>query len=163
MAKGIMLVVLTLGLLACASSGMQRLSQADRQSIAKLLSDQEAAWNRGEIDTFMHGYLESEDLVFTSGAKVQRGWQGTLERYKARYGTDTSSMGQLAFEIFGMQPVGLGGAVVLGRWALSGASSAGGIFSLVLDKTSRGWKIIHDHTSALAPKRETTEAEAVQE
>jgi ketosteroid isomerase-like protein len=61
-------------------------------------------------------------------------------------------MGQLAFAIDSIDPVGADGAVVLGRWDLTGSPHPGhGVFSLVVERRPEGWRIIHDHTSAASP------------
>ena len=121
----------------------------DRAAIARVLDDQVEAWNRGDLEGFMEGYWESEDLVFTSGGRVQRGWRTTLDRYRATYGDRASSMGRLSFtdlEIHALQP---DAAWALGRWALarSGNVTTGGIVTLVLRERDGEWKIVHDHTS----------------
>ena len=41
--------------------------------ILRVMDDQTAAWNRGDIDGFMLGYWNSENLVFVSGDSVTRG------------------------------------------------------------------------------------------
>ena len=135
--------------LGCAGSQRQSFSAADRVSITKVLHDQREAWNRGDIEAFMEGYVKGEELVFTSGAEIRRGWQVTLDRYRSRYGEDSSTMGTLAFEVLGIQSLGAEGAVVLGRWQLSGlASPAGGVFTVVLARGAEGWRIVHDYTSS---------------
>ena len=97
----------------------------------------------------MEGYVKGDELVFTSGSQVRRGWQVTLDRYRSRYGEDATTMGQLGFELLGIQSLGADGAVVLGRWKLSGLESpAGGVFSVVLARATEGWQIVHDHTSS---------------
>jgi ketosteroid isomerase-like protein len=41
-------------------------------------------------------------------------------------------------------------AWVLGHWALQREKERpGGVFTLVLRKFAEGWKIVHDHTSAV--------------
>ena len=41
---------------------------------------------------------------------------------------------------------------MLGRWKLTDTPNAGaGVFSLGFQRTSAGWKIIHDHTSLDTP------------
>jgi len=116
-----------------------------------VLAAQQAAWNRGDLEGYMDGYVHSPDLVFTSGGTIRRGWQETHDKYKARYGSAPSTMGQLAFEVLGIQHLGADGAIVLGRWALTSTPNAGsGVFSVALERTARGWQIVHDHTS-LAP------------
>jgi ketosteroid isomerase-like protein len=117
-----------------------------------VLAAQQSAWNRGDLDGYMAGYLRAEELVFTSGSKVRRGWQETYDKYKARYGTDPATMGSLAFEILGVQQLGADGAIVLGRWVLTNTPNAGsGIFSVALRRTDGGWLVVHDHTSSDLP------------
>jgi len=86
--------------------------------------------------------------VFTSGGNVRRGWQEAFDHYQARYATDPKAMGTLVFQIDSIDPVGADGAVVLGRWELTGTAHPGrGVFTLVLERRPEGWRIIHDHTS----------------
>ena len=114
-----------------------------------MLAAQQAAWNRGDLDGYMAGYVRDAELVFTSGSKIRRGWQETHDKYKSKYGSDRSSMGSLAFEILGVQPLGADGAIVLGRWKLTETPNAGsGVFSVALRRTVRGWLVVHDHTSS---------------
>lgn len=121
----------------------------DADEVIAVLRAQQDAWNAGDIAGFLDGYLKEEELVFTSGAKVRRGFKETREKFESRYGTSKETMGQLDFKIESVQHMGADGAVVLGRWALSKTAEAGdGIFSVVLARTSEGWKIVHDHTSA---------------
>ena len=124
----------------------------DRGPIAAVLTAQQAAWNRGDLEGYMADYLHSDALIFTSGGKIRRGWQDAYDHYKARYGTDRAAMGQLGFEIIEVDPIGSDGAVVLGRWRLTGTEHAGGgVFTLVLERRAEGWRIVHDHTSVDAP------------
>ncbi len=130
---------------------MRHFHAEDSRAITKLFDDQRAAWNRGDLDAFMAGYAHSPELVFTSGAQIRRGWQETLDRYRDRYGRDSSSMGQLGFELLDIKNLGADGAVVLGLWKLSGLKEAlSGVFTVVLERRPEGWRIVHDHTSKAA-------------
>lgn len=121
---------------------------SDRAEITDVLDQQVAAWNRGDLTAYMDGYAHTPALVFTSGGNIRRGWQDAFDHYKARYATDPSAMGTLAFQIDSIDPVGAGGAVVLGHWQLTGTEHSGrGVFSLVVERRPEGWRIIHDHTS----------------
>jgi len=124
----------------------------DRAAILQVLHDQQAAWNRGDLDAFLRGYEPSPDLVFTSHGAVRRGFAETRARYFTRYGAHqdgASAMGQLAFEVLDVRALGEDGAVVLGRWRLTGTPNAGGgVFSLAFLRTRDGWRIVHDHTSS---------------
>lgn len=97
----------------------------------------------------MRGYVKSDELVFTSGSKIRKGWDETYAKYKAKYGNDRSTMGTLAFDILDVQALGADGAIVLGRWSLTNTPVAGGgVFSVALERTAAGWVVVHDHTSA---------------
>ncbi len=126
-------------------------SAADRTAVRAVLAAQQDAWNRGDLDGFMAGYLRSDALIFTSGGNIRRGWDETSAKYRARYGTDRATMGRLSFEIVEVQAVGADGAVVLGKWRLDDTPEAGGgVFSVVLARGRDGWKVVHDHTSSVA-------------
>src|SRR5678815_2752790 len=143
------LCALAIALGACASGpSIRRFEPGDRAAITSVLDHQVAAWNRGDLVSYMEGYARTPALVFTSGGNVRRGWQDAFDHYQARYATDPRAMGTLAFHIDSIDPVGADGAVVLGRWELTGTEHAGrGGFSLVVERRPEGWRIIHDHTS----------------
>jgi uncharacterized protein (TIGR02246 family) len=119
------------------------------EAIRTLLRKQVAAWNRGDLEAFMAPYWRSQNLVFTSGAEVRRGWQATYERYRKRYGSDVDTMGQLVFKDIEVTMLGSDAAWVLGRWHLTRRGvPSGGVFTLVLQRLDGDWRIVHDHTSA---------------
>ncbi|MEQ1570497.1 MAG: DUF4440 domain-containing protein [Myxococcota bacterium] len=120
----------------------------ERAAVAGVLTAQAEAWNRGDLEGYMAGYARSPDLVFTSGGGIRRGFDETLARYRARYGSDPQTMGKLAFELLDVRPVGADGAVVLGRWTLTQTPNAGhGVFTVVMERRAGSWRVIHDHTS----------------
>jgi len=127
--------------------------QTDRAAIATALRDQQEAWNRGDVDAFLTGYWHSPELTFSGSSGVSRGWDGVLARYKKNY-PDRATMGHLDFSDLEYRFLGPDAALVLGRWHLQrdpvkGGGDIGGVFSLVWQRFPEGWKIIHDHTSAV--------------
>src|SRR6476469_3386339 len=54
----------------------------DETAVRKLLNEQQAAWNRGNIDEFMEGYWKNDSLTFTGKSGVTYGWTKTLNNYK---------------------------------------------------------------------------------
>jgi beta-aspartyl-peptidase (threonine type) len=123
--------------------------QADsiRSAIEAVLRAQEDAWNRSDVSTFMDHYWQSESLTFSSGGKITRGWEETLNRYRTRYPTP-EKMGRLSFSGLEITPLGDSAALVLGQWNLERESEpVSGNFSLVLRKFDDRWLIVHDHTS----------------
>ena len=135
---------------ACAASPpVRRFEATDKSSVTGVLAAQAAAWNRSDLDGYMAGYAKTDDLVFTSGGKIRRGWQATYDAFKVKYATSPGSMGKLVFEVLEVTPVGADGAIVLGRWTLTEAEHPGtGVFTVVLERRAEGWKIVHDHTSS---------------
>jgi uncharacterized protein (TIGR02246 family) len=122
---------------------------ADQAAIRDVLNAQVAAWNRGDVVAFMQGYNNSPDTTFV-GKTVAHGFSNILERYRKNY-ADKEKMGQLTFSDLEVHQLDGRFATVTGRFHLARNASAGGeaqgIFSLVFEKTSAGWKIILDHTS----------------
>lgn len=137
-------------LVGCATTrpAPRAFGQDDERAVRDVLAAQVTAWNAGDLEGFMAGYARSDALVFTSGGKVRRGWQETHDKFVATYGAARDTMGQLVFEVLGVQPVGADGAVVLGRWSLDGPNAGAGVFSVVLERQAGGWKVVHDHTSS---------------
>lgn len=122
-----------------------------KAEITRLLTEQSAAWNRGDIPAFMAGYWKSSELRFASGGNVTRGWQPTLERYQKSY-PDKATMGQLAFTELEITPLGPDAANAFGRWRLKREKdSPNGLFTLTLRRFPEGWRIIQDHTSSATP------------
>jgi len=125
----------------------------DREAITAVLNSQQAAWNRGDVDAFLEGYWRSPELTFSGSSGVTRGWDGVLARYKKNY-PDRAAMGQLDFSEMEFRFLGPDAALVLGRWHLKREKDElGGVFSLVWQRFPDGWKIIHDHTSVIAPPK----------
>jgi ketosteroid isomerase-like protein len=123
-----------------------------REEIHAVIQAQQDAWNRGDIDTFMKGYWRSEETAFVSGDEVMRGWQRVLERYRQKY-SDCEKMGSLTFSELKIDKLSNDAALALGRWELKRKTdNPHGRFTLIFRKTPEGWRIVHDHTSAAAPR-----------
>ena len=138
--------------LACVVVVPTRANAADDVSSAveHVLRAQQEAWNRHDLDAFMAGYWNSPELTFFSGAKESKGWQATIDRYRATYQSAGKEMGKLEFSELRVEPLGRDAAFVRGVWQLtmSDGKTPHGRFTLVFRKFPDGWKIIHDHTSA---------------
>ena len=121
---------------------------APEAAVKKVLADQQAAWNKGDLEGFMAGYWKSPDLTFYSGKEVTRGWQATLDRYVKKYKADGKEMGKLTFSEIDVQVLGADTALVRGRWQLEmSKEKPGGLFTLLFRRMPDGWRIVHDHTS----------------
>jgi ketosteroid isomerase-like protein len=120
--------------------------------IVAILTEQQAAWNRGDLHSFMKSYWNSPELTFAGSSGITRGWQPVLARYQRNY-PDRQAMGHLDFSELEVHALGKDAAFVLGRWHLQRSSDElGGIFTLVFQRFPEGWRIVHDHTSQDAKK-----------
>ena len=142
------MLLAALALWICSCNPVETPSHTDAQSaVEKVLHAQGVAWNRGDLEGFMSAYEASENLLFTSGGTVRRGYQETLEKYRAKYG-EPGAMGKLAFKVIDFRLLSAQSAVMLGSWKLTETPMSGeGVFTLVWFKTTKGWMIVHDHTS----------------
>jgi len=122
----------------------------DPVAVRRLLDDQVAAWNRGDLEGFMRGYWKSDSLTFYSGGTVTHGWQTTLERYRRRYQSEGHAMGRLAFDVHDVALPARGEALVRGGWSLTMKDGEPhGLFTLWLRWfPDAGWRVVHDHSSA---------------
>lgn len=147
--RPLLALALALGLAAPAvACGGRTFSSDDRVAIEALLGAQQNAWNRGDLEAFMAGYLHDTGLSFASGGEVQRGWERTMERYQRRY-PNREAMGVLGFDLQEIRPLSKDTALVIGGFMLTETPQAGsGIFTLVVQRRPEGWRIVHDHTSA---------------
>jgi ketosteroid isomerase-like protein len=158
-------VALGLGLLLAAGGAAQaqtekaqEQSQADdplhtasrmELDVAKVLLAQEKAWNRGDLEGYAKGYKDSPETLLL-GRQVLKGYAQILEDYKHTYPT-AASMGTLAFSELEVHPLSESFAICIGKFHLDRSRKEGGPadgqFSLVLEKTGEGWKIVLDHTT----------------
>jgi uncharacterized protein (TIGR02246 family) len=136
--------------LAYAAPEQPSNSVAEIQSI---LTTQQDAWNRGDIDAFMNGYARSASTVFVSEDEVRRGWEIVRDRYRVKY-SDRAKMGTLGFSEIEVTMLSPDAAVVLGAWRLKRANDEPhGRFTLIFKRLPEGWRIVHDHTSAAPPTK----------
>jgi hypothetical protein len=66
-------------------------------AIRKVIEEQQAAWNRQDLEGFMAGYWNSPELTFFSVAHEAKGWEAALDRYKKTYQSAGHEMGKLEF------------------------------------------------------------------
>lgn len=127
----------------------------ESEAIRSVLTAQQAAWNRGDIDSFVQPYKDSPDTTFI-GATIRHGYARILESYKKNY-AGKEQMGTLTYSDIDVRllPCADGQAryaSVTGRFHLDrnahgAAAKDDGVFSLLWEKTSGGWKIVLDHSS----------------
>jgi len=124
--------------------------EEDFSSVHAVLDQQVEAWNAGDLATFLSsGYWDSPELTFLSGSSWYRGYSATRQRYMSTYGESPTGLGRLSFTELETRELGPSAILARGRWQLvnEDGTSPGGLFTLVLRRTTDGWRIVHDHTS----------------
>jgi ketosteroid isomerase-like protein len=123
--------------------------ESARAAIRKVMENQQAAWNRQDLEEFMAGYWKSPDLTFFSGGQESQGWQAALDRYKKNYQGAGHEMGKLEFTDLRIEVLDPKAAFVRGgfRLTMSDGKTPHGLFTLVFRKFPEGWKIVHDHSA----------------
>jgi ketosteroid isomerase-like protein len=137
------IITLLLVLLASTSFAQSK----DEAAIRQVLSQQSEAWNKGDIDSYMKGYWNSDSLVFIGKNGPKYGYRTTLENYKKSY-PDTSTMGKLTFNLLQVKPLSSTYYSVIGQWQLQRTiGDLQGYFTLLFKKINNKWLIIMDHSS----------------
>ena len=133
---------------ACASSPSRAGDPA--AEVRAVWNAQVEAWNRGDLDSFMTGYWNSPDVVFFSNKAETRGWQQTLERYRATYKAEGRQMGMLDFPKLEFKVLGPEAVLARGQWRLKmpDGKESTGMTSVTFQKLREGWRIVHDHSSS---------------
>ena len=115
--------------------------------INKILSEQSAAWNAGNIEKFMEGYWNSDSLMFIGKNGPTYGFKNTLENHKKNY-PDTAAMGKLNFELITVKRLSVMYYSIVGKWHLKRSiGDVGGAFTLLFKKIKKQWVIVQDHSS----------------
>ncbi len=122
-------------------------AQGDEAQIRKMLTAQVTEWNKGNIEGYMHGYWESDSLLFIGSKGPRYGYGPTLVRYREAY-PDEAHMGKLASTIKSMQRLSSDYYFVVGAWALKrSAGDVSGSYTLLIRKIKGKWVIVCDHSS----------------
>jgi len=120
--------------------------EKEGSEITKILMQQKDDWNAFDIDKFMEGYWQSEELTFIGSRGITKGWQQTLDNYKKSY-PDPEAMGKLDFEVIQLDVLDEENAVMIGRFTLfREKDTPTGLFTLRWKKFEGKWKIVSDQT-----------------
>lgn len=116
----------------------------DRKAITAVLKMQQDAWNKGDLEGFMQGYIKSDSLKFYGSRGITHGWQNTLDNYKKGYPTK-SETGILSFTIDAITKIEEGAYYMMGQFHLvRDVGNANGVFLIIFRKIEGEWKVIAD-------------------
>lgn len=120
----------------------------EKNAIFQIMSEQEKAWNNGNLEKFMDGYWKNDSLQFIGKNGITYGWKNTLQNYQKNYATP-EARGKLTFSILHFQFINKKNAFMIGKWTIQRQDNSilQGHFTLVWRKIDKFWKIIADHSS----------------
>ncbi len=143
------LCLLSLSVSAQKPPDQLRPMSPDELGMVKVLLAQERAWNDASMEGFLASYKNSPETVMVN-QNVLHGWTQIDAHYRASY-PNKETMGTLSFSELEPHLLDASHGFMTGVYRLERGKKFGGnaegIFSLVMEKTSDGWKIILDHTT----------------
>ena len=148
------LPILVLLLVACRPAGRPPAEPSiDRAALTRHLSEQldrsAGDWNRGDLDAFMSDYAAESTTTYVDGRRARHGFDFIRNNYAPRFAPG-ARRDSLHFEEVEVRPLTPTLALVTARFILQRGESttASGPFTLVMERRSEGWKILHDHSSS---------------
>ena len=122
--------------------------QAEKAAILNVITDMQAAWNRGDFRGYMHGF-KNPDVIFVSGGRFQDGWQGTLDHYIRDYGATPEARGTLRFYDIRIELLSNDAAQLISRYQLLRQQHPQyGINTRLMRKVNGQWVIVLNHVSS---------------
>jgi uncharacterized protein (TIGR02246 family) len=148
--------ILALVLLACRPAGHPTPApepQSDavvftRQMVAQL--DRAATdWNRGDLKGFLSDYAAESTTTFVDGRRARHGFDFIRNNYAPRF-EPGARRDSLHFEEVEARRLSPTLALITARYILQRGRtvSSSGPFTLVMERRSEGWRILHDHSSS---------------
>ncbi|TCR88004.1 nuclear transport factor 2 family protein [Rhizobium sp. BK376] len=122
---------------------------AEQDAIRTVISDMQAAWNRGDFHGYMAGFA-NPDVVFVSRGRIQKDWQSTLDHYIADYGGSPGSQGELAFSNIRIEMLAPDAAQLISNYNLvRAAGGQTGVNTRLMRKRDDKWVIALNHVSQI--------------
>jgi len=120
----------------------------ERAAVFAVISDMQAAWNRGDYRGYMQGF-RNPDVIFVSGGRIKDGWQGALDDYIRNYGPVPETRGTLTFHDMTVEFLAADAAQLIGRYTLERpVRPMEGINTRLFRKVDGRWVIALNHVSA---------------
>jgi uncharacterized protein (TIGR02246 family) len=150
-------MLLLSGILLVGASGCSRAGGAGgaptpaglQEEMEQLFDRSARDWNAGDLDGFMSDYARDSTTSYVSRGAVRYGIDRIRANYASRFAPG-AARDSLRFETLVARPLGDDHALVTARYILhrDGKTTASGPFSVIMERRTDGWKILHDHTSS---------------
>lgn len=121
---------------------------ADAQAMMAVLEDSRLAFNTGDFARHVAVYTDSVTFMTANGPRP--GTAPIIRSFEQAYKVNGVVVQQLTFESVTIRALGPDHALMNGRFRLAaggGREPATGWFTLIWQRTTAGWKAVHDHSS----------------
>ena len=141
------LPLITMCALITAACGSVSAQNDATTAIPPALMASAEAWNKADLPG--HIGLYTDTATFMGGNGPIQGRDRVGESLAKSFWRDGKPKQTLSFDRTEVRPLGDRHALSTGHFVLTGGGEAdrSGWFSLTWEKTSTGWRIIHDHSS----------------
>ena len=141
------LPLITMCALITAACGSVSAQNDATTAIPPALMASAQAWNKADLPG--HIGLYADTATFMGGNGPIHGRDRVGESLAKSFWRDGKPKQTLSFDRIEVRPLGDRHALSTGHFVLTGGGEAdrSGWFSLTWEKTSTGWRIIHDHSS----------------
>ena len=146
-------------LVLLATVGIRLAAQAptQRQEIQNFVRAYADAANRGDVTSYMEMYSKRADLIAVEDGEISRGWDKLRDNANSTVGLEGSF--KISVGTIDVITLGTTRAIAVFPYVATVNTQQGpvqlhGAMTLVLEKSSQGWKIIHDHTSTAPAAQE---------
>ncbi|MDX1577958.1 MAG: nuclear transport factor 2 family protein [Gemmatimonadota bacterium] len=120
--------------------------------VADMLDGQAAAWNGGDLESFMAAYERSPETTYIGSGGLIEGFDGIRERYAPLFQAD-AERDSLRFTGLRVRQLDPRFGVATARYVLyrDGEVTSTGPFTLVLLRVEDAWRIVHDQSAEDPP------------
>ena len=143
--------VAILAVLAACSTQMRSGSEfslaSDAAAIKAVFDTTAAGWNRGELPVYLSAYVDSATAMGSAG--LVRGVKGIEGQMRAGFWRDGRPAQALSYDHLEIRPIGPNQAIATGQYILTGGGRPDrtGWFTTIWVRTTKGWRMVHDHSS----------------
>lgn len=122
-------------------------AEADAAAILTALESSKNGWNEANLAKHVALYTDSATFMTATGPRPGR--DRVAQQFAATYFKDGKPNQALSFTAVTMRALGKDYVLMNGNFHLTGGNQpeASGWFTLVWQRTAKGWLAIHDHSS----------------
>lgn len=141
----LMIFVIAISTVSAIGQTSAKMSK-DEKEIRATLQITADGWNKGDLDQYLSAYTKDATEMLPSGPAG--GVEAIEKTMKEGFWKTGKPLQTLRYENLEVRMLGKKGALVIGKYVLSGAERPDrtGWFTTVWLKTKNGWRMIHDHS-----------------